>query len=46
VFLNALWELDNVKWEKAMILYLKDNIESEKSLLYKYICKNNVTNQF
>ncbi len=29
-----------------MILYLKDNIESEKSLFYKYICKNNVTNQF
>jgi len=29
-----------------MILYLKDNIESEKSLLYKHICKNDVTDQF
>ncbi len=29
-----------------MILYLKDDTESEKSLLYKYICKNDVTNQF
>ena len=25
-----------------MILYLKDNTESEKSLLCKHICKNNV----
>ncbi len=29
-----------------MILYLKDDTESEKSLLCKHICKNNVTNQF
>jgi len=29
-----------------MILYLKDNIESEKSLLYKHVCKNDVMNQF
>jgi len=29
-----------------MILYLKDNTESEKSLLCKHICKNNVTDQF
>jgi len=29
-----------------MILYLKDNTEFEKSLLYKYICKNDVTDQF
>ncbi len=29
-----------------MILYLKDNIESEKLLLCKYVCKNDVTNQF
>jgi len=29
-----------------MILYLKDDTESEKSLLYKYVCKNNVMNQF
>jgi len=46
VFLNVLWELNNVKWEKAIILYLKDNTESEKSLFYKYIYKNNVMNQF
>jgi len=29
-----------------MILYLKDDTESEKSLLHKYIYKNNVMNQF
>ncbi len=29
-----------------MILYLKDDTESEKSLLCKYVCKNNVMNQF
>jgi len=45
-FLNVLQELDNVKWEKAMILYLKDDIESEKSLLCKHVCKNDVMNQF
>ncbi len=33
-----------MKWKKAIILYLKDDIESEKSLLYKYIYKNDVTN--
>ncbi len=46
VFLDALWRLDNVKWKKVMILYLKDDIESEKSLLCKHVCKNNVTDQF
>jgi len=46
VFLNALWKLDNVKWKKMMILYLKDDIESKKSLLYKYVYENNVMNQF
>ncbi len=25
-----------------MILYLKDNIEFEKSLLHKHVCKNDV----
>jgi len=44
VFLNALWELDDVKWEKVIILYLEDNTESEKSLLCKYVYKNDVTN--
>jgi len=44
VFLGALWELDDVKWKKVMILYLKDDTESEKSLLCKHVCKNNVTN--
>jgi len=29
-----------------MILYLKDDTESEKSLLHKYVYKNNVTDQF
>jgi len=29
-----------------MILYLKDDTESEKSLLYKYVYKNDVMNQF
>ncbi len=29
-----------------MILYLKDNIESEKSLLCKHVYKNDVMNQF
>ncbi len=46
MFLNALWKLDNVKWKKMMILYLKDDIESKKSLLYKYVYENNVMNQF
>jgi len=46
VFLGALWELDDVKWEKVMILYLKDDIKLKKSLLYKYVYKNNVINQF
>ncbi len=46
VFLDALWRLDNVKWKKAMILYLKDDTESEKSLLCKHVCKNNVADQF
>jgi len=46
VFLNVLWRLDNVKWKKVMILYLKDNTESKKSLFYKYVCKNDVINQF
>jgi len=46
VFLDALWKLDNVKWKKVIILYLKDDIESEKSLLCKYVCKNDVVNQF
>ena len=44
VFLDVLWRLDDVKWKKAMILYLKDDTESEKSLLCKYVCKNNVMN--
>jgi len=46
VFLDALWELNDVKWKKAMILYLKDNIEFEKSLLCKHVCKNDEMNQF
>ena len=46
MFLGALWELDDVKWEKVMILYLKDDIKLKKSLLYKYVYKNNVINQF
>ncbi len=46
VFLDTLWRLDNVKWKKAMMLYLKDNIESEKSLLCKHVYKNDVMNQF
>jgi len=29
-----------------MILYLKDDTESEKSLLCKYVYENNVMNQF
>ncbi len=29
-----------------MILYLKDNTESEKLLLCKYVYKNDVTDQF
>jgi len=29
-----------------MILYLKDDTESEKSLLCKHVCKNDVMNQF
>ncbi len=29
-----------------MILYLKDDIKLKKSLLYKYVYKNNVINQF
>ncbi len=29
-----------------MILYLKDDTESEKSLLCKHMCKNDVTDQF
>jgi len=29
-----------------MILYLKDDIKSEKSLLCKHVCKNDVINQF
>jgi len=29
-----------------MILYLKDDIESEKLLLCKYVCKNDIVNQF
>jgi len=29
-----------------MILYLKDDTESEKSLLHKHVCENNVINQF
>ncbi len=29
-----------------MILYLKDDTESEKLLLCKHICKNDVMNQF
>ncbi len=29
-----------------MILYLKDDIKLKKSLLYKYVYKNNVMNQF
>ncbi len=46
MFLDVLWELDDVKWKKAMILYLKDNTELKKSLLCKYVYKNDVMNQF
>jgi len=46
VFLDVLWRLDDVKWKKAMILYLKDDTESEKPLLCKHVCKNDVMNQF